>query len=121
MNKTLQLFALLGIFIFSACQSHETDTGLLGDWQGIKWIVEGNDSGRDVSVVTFSFQQDGTYNANYGQQAESGTYYTKEGKLYTHADGQVEKMVQYSYQGTDTIKMVMNRAGTAEDLYLVKK
>lgn len=121
MKKALQIFSLLTLISLFACQKGEVDKGLIGDWQGVKWTVDGKDSRRDVSVVTFSFQKDGTYSANYGQQEEEGLFYTKEGKLYTNAKGQVEKMVQYSYLGGDTLKMVMNRAGTAEDLYLVKK
>jgi hypothetical protein len=121
MKKVFQIIGLLFIPFLFACQPGEMDKGLLGDWRGTKWMVEGKNSGRDVSVVTFSFQEDGTYSANYGQQEEAGTYYTKEGKLYTNAKGQVEKMVKYSYEGGDTLKMEMNRAGTAEDLYLVKQ
>jgi hypothetical protein len=42
-------------------------------------------------------------------------------KLYTHAEEQAEKMVEVALSGTDTLRMKMNRAGTPEELVLIKE
>ncbi|MEZ4948908.1 MAG: hypothetical protein R2769_11245 [Saprospiraceae bacterium] len=118
MKKALSVVTVLGILIFSACQSKTIDPKIPGKWAGYQWMVEGNDSGRDVSGVTFSFEENGNYNANYGDQIEKGTYYTENDKLYTKGEGQIEKMVKYQLTGSDTLMIEMNRQGTYEQLYL---
>ncbi|PIY31807.1 MAG: hypothetical protein COZ08_08155, partial [Bacteroidetes bacterium CG_4_10_14_3_um_filter_42_6] len=75
---------------------------------------------RDVQSVTFMFEENGTYAATFGTQQEAGTYRLEGDKLYTNAQGQVQKMVKLPRLAADTLVMDMNRSGTAETLVLVR-
>ncbi|MEQ8707159.1 MAG: lipocalin family protein [Phaeodactylibacter sp.] len=116
------LLLLFPILLLTSCSTDTSgDTQLTGEWQGVSWMVNEQPSNRDASQVTFEFQPDGTYSASFGTQAEAGSYRVEADKLYTHAEGQAEKMVEVALSGTDTLRMDMNRAGTPEVLVLVKR
>lgn len=108
------------LFLF-ACTDNGSDAQITGDWQGVSWIVNGATSDRDASQVTFSFEPSGTYTGAFGTQEEAGAYRVEGNKLYTHAEGQAEKMVEVALSGTDTLRMLMNRSGTPETLVLVRQ
>ncbi len=108
------------LFLF-ACTDPGSDVQITGTWQGISWIVNGETSGRNANQVTFTFEPTGTYTGAFGTQEEAGTYRVEGNKLYTHAEGQAEKMVEVALSGADTLRMNMNRAGTPEVLVLIKE
>jgi hypothetical protein len=112
---------LLPLFFLFACTDSGSDAQITGEWQGVSWIVNGETSDRDASQVTFSFEPTGTYSGAFGTQEEAGTYRVEGNKLYTHAEEQAEKMVEVALSGTDTLRMKMNRAGTPEELVLIKE
>lgn len=120
MNRFLvtMLFAVL----MTACKSDDKTAQLVGSWQGSSWKVAGSESDRNASEVRFSFLEDGSYTAQYGDQTETGDFYLKGTKLYTTAIGsnKVEKMVQLSTISPDTLVMEMSRVGNAEQLTLVR-
>lgn len=115
-------FSLL-LATLAACIQEDNKALLIGDWQGASWTIGGADSGRDVADVKFSFRENYTYTASYGNSNEQGTYRLTEKKLYTTAEGanQAEKMVELASISADSIVMNMNRVGTAEQLILVKQ
>ena len=116
------LIFLLPILLLTACSdTAQTDTDLTGKWQGIAWLINGETSDRDASQVTFEFQAEGTYSAAFGTISEAGDYWMEGTKLYTHATGQAEKMVETTLNGNDTLRINMNRAGTPEVLVLVRQ
>lgn len=115
------LLLLLPLLFLFACTDNGSDVEVTGTWQGVSWIVNGEKSGRNANQVTFSFEPAGTYTGAFGTQEESGSYRLEGNKLYTNAEGQAEKMVEVSLSGTDTLRMMMNRAGTPETLVLVKQ
>ena len=120
-NKfSFYFFSLLCFLLFS-CGADNSHQKIVGKWQGISWKVEGTESNRNASEVHFEFKADKTYTAAFGQQKEEGTFYLDDTKLYTTAKGQAEKNVQIQLTATDTLVMDMNRAGTLEELVLVKK
>lgn len=119
MKKILPLF--LAFLFFSCGKDNPEDSPLLGKWEGISWVVDGQESGRDASQVTFEFLPTGSYSASFGEQGEQGSFYTQENKLYTTAQGQVQKVVQVMLLGEDTLQMDMNRVGTPEVLTLVRQ
>ena len=119
--KNTILFLALCLFSFLGCSSENNNQRVVGQWQGISWKVKGQPSGRNASNVHFEFNADDTYTASFGQQKEEGAFRLVENKLYTTAKGQAEKMVQVTFLKLDTLVMDMNRAGTVEELVLVKK
>ena len=121
MKKMTYFILLLGFLV--ACQPQpEYKSQLVGAWKGISWAVAGEESGRDAGSVSFVFGTDDTYSARYGSQKETGTYRLKADKLYTTADDEkkIEKMVQFSFRGKDTLLVQMNRMGSPEQLTLLR-
>lgn len=118
--KYLFFFSFIA-FMFSCGNDSSDSEMLIGKWKGISWKVNGKESGRDASQVNFDFLPSGSYLAAFGTQSEKGSFHLKGNKLYTHAEGQVEKMVQVILAGTDTLHMDMNRVGTPEVLTLVRQ
>ncbi|TAK34339.1 MAG: hypothetical protein EPO28_16200 [Saprospiraceae bacterium] len=106
--------------LLPGCQNDEANKLLIGIWRGVEWRVEGKATQRDVQSVTFMFEENGTYAATFGTQQEAGTYRLEGNKLYTNAQGQVQKMVKLPRLTVDTLVMDMNRSGTAETLVLVR-
>jgi len=118
--KNLLLFFSLAFFI--SCGNDASDNSqILGNWKGVSWKVDGKESGRDAGQVNFEFMTNGNYSAAFGSQKEKGVFNLKGNKLYTTAEGQVEKMVQVILSGNDTLLMDMNRVGTPEVLTLVRQ
>jgi Lipocalin-like domain len=117
-NSIIGLFALL---FFAACQEEDQSALIVGQWNASSWTVNGQETDRDEAGVSFTFNADKSYKAAYGAQSESGTFNLKGNKLYTTAENKIEKMVEVTRKGTDTLVMNMNRVGTAETITLVKK
>lgn len=115
--------ALILLFLLSltACKKvNDKNPLLLGTWEGREWLVFGKPSGQDATLVSFEFREDGTYNAIFGQQAESGTWRTDGDKLYTTATGRKEIMVKLLQTDAAILKFEMNRGGQQETLELTK-
>jgi hypothetical protein len=123
--KSISIFFSLflsGLFLLSACGEEQKELPIQGDWQGVSWSVNGKESARDASSVSFSFSRaDNTYRAALGSQVEKGRYRLSGEKLYTTAEGKAEKMVQIALPSPDTLLMQMNRQGDLEELILVKR
>ncbi|HHM21221.1 MAG TPA: hypothetical protein ENJ20_04265 [Bacteroidetes bacterium] len=120
--KTTSLISVCLTFVFLfGCQSENDNQKIVGHWQGISWSVKGQPSGRDAGTVHFEFNADDTYSASFGAQKEEGKFRLVKSNLYTTAKEQSEKMVQVALPSPDTLIMDMNRAGTLEQLILVKR
>jgi lipocalin-like protein len=117
---SLLLFLTGALIILSGCQNDVAKKLLTGTWRGVEWQVDGKATQRDVQSVVFIFEENGTYAATFGTQQEAGTYRLEGDKLYTNAEGQVQKMVKLPRLTADTLVMDMNRAGTAETLVLAR-
>ncbi|MCC6462204.1 MAG: lipocalin family protein, partial [Saprospiraceae bacterium] len=92
-----------------------------GQWQGVSWKVQGEESGRDFGAVRFEFKADDTYSAAFGNQLEKGTFRLSGDKLYTTGENKIEKMVKLTTLSADTLVMDMNRVGVSEALVLAKR
>lgn len=121
LNKMPLFFLTILTITFLSCGSDNSNQRIIGKWQGISWHVKGQPSGRDAADVSFEFNADDTYSAAFGQQKETGVFDLTDNKLYTTATGQAKKMVEIHLPTLDTMVMDMNRAGTMEELILVKK
>ncbi len=115
-------FLFLALLFLASCGSESAiPEAIYGDWQGASWTVEGKDAGRNAEAVHFQFTAPTQYAATFGEQKEQGTFKVEGNKLYTTAEGQIQKMVKILQLTPDTLEMEMNRAGTLENLLLVKK
>ena len=121
MKSKLLLTCFSLIILFSACQENERKALIIGNWQGVDWTLDGVSSERNAQAVFFTFEEGGTYQANFGQDKESGSYRIVSDKLYTTETDKLEKMVQLPMLNADSLIMDMNRVGQAEQLILVRK
>ncbi|MCB0651594.1 MAG: hypothetical protein KDC85_10000 [Saprospiraceae bacterium] len=106
--------------IFTHC-TNENKAQLLGEWQGLSWVVEGQQSSRNAEAVQFSFLENGEYSGSWGDKTEKGVFSLDADKLYTTEEGKLKKMVKIEFTGSDTLVFHMNRMGTEEQLILVRK
>jgi hypothetical protein len=120
-SPSLLLTSLLTLILFSSCGDTHDISQFVGDWKGTSWELTTQGDTRDASQVTFSFTGDHTYEASYGAQSEKGTFRVQLDKLYTTETGKAEKNVSYTFVGTDTLQLEMNRMGDLEVLTLVKQ
>ncbi len=118
--RLLSITLLAGILWVGCNTGESTPPAILGNWTGVLWTVENESSGRDAGAVRFSFDQTKHYEASFGGQQEKGTFKVDGNKLYTTAEGQMQKMVKIIRLGADTLEIEMNRAGTKENLILAK-
>jgi hypothetical protein len=100
-----------------ACKkANDKNPALFGKWKGVEWLVFDKPSSMDATKVHFEFKNDGTYTANFGEQAQNGTWRTDKDKLYTTETGKQEIMVKLlKYDGT-SLDFEMNRGGQKETL-----
>ncbi len=120
MPKLSTITAFVFLLILTNC-TNVKEAQLLGNWQGISWIVDGQESGRNAGEVLFLFENTGIYEGAWGEKMEKGVFELKGDKLYTTEEGKLKKMVEISFSGVDTLVFQMNRMGTDEQLILVRK
>jgi Lipocalin-like domain len=114
-------FLLLGLILFSACNTENKNGALIiGKWQGTAWLVNGQPSSNNAAQTTFTFNDKNLYTFDYAGTVEKGTYKIDHQSLYTTADKQQEMMVYVEKLTTDSLIFNMNRGGQAETLILVK-
>ena len=121
MKKTLTitLFFCSTLYWFSCESPFKTDPNIYGQWHKVSWIID--QTGVEMNVkIDFTFNEDGSYQVDYGNQQEQGIFQIKEDKLYTTADGQAEKFVKIIQLTADSLQFKMNRAGRMETVVLVK-
>jgi hypothetical protein len=122
MKTTVTLLSLIaGLLLFSFCAEKPVpNAAVAGEWKAAAWEVQGVPSPMDKDEVIFTFVLPDAYTASFGTQKEKGTYRVEVDKLYTTAEGQIEKMVGIRQPHPDTLILDMNRQGTQEALILVK-
>ncbi|MEO6759913.1 MAG: hypothetical protein ABIO24_10710, partial [Saprospiraceae bacterium] len=77
----------------TSCQKvNDKNPALLGKWQGEHWLIFDKPSSNDATRVHFEFKADGTYNAQFGNQDQQGTWRTEKDKLFTTETGKEEIM-----------------------------
>jgi len=107
--------------VFASCQkTNDKNPALLGKWQGENWLVFDKPSGNDATKVHFEFKEDGTYNAQFGQQNQEGIWRTEKDKLYTTETGKQEIMVKLLKADVANLNFEMNRGGQKETLEMKK-
>ena len=119
MKYTILFFAL-SLLLVNCQKTNDKNPMLLGKWQGENWLVFDKPSGNDASQVHFEFKEDGSYNAQFGQQNQTGTWRTEKDKLYTTETGKQEIMVKLLRYDGAQLNFEMNRGGQKETLEMKK-
>ena len=115
-------FLFLAVLFLAGCGAESgTPEAIYGNWRGVSWTVEGKEAGRNAASVQFQFEAPKQYTAAFGDQLEKGSFKVDGDKLYTTAEGQLQKMVKIIQLTADTLEMEMNRGGVKENLVLVKE
>ena len=114
--KKLMVVALA---LMLGCASKFNEDQLVGQWAGLEWKDITNDKIIDAQV-SFSFDEDGRYEASSGTSTEKGKYWISGDNLHTIEDGKAEKKVKIAKLRNDSLLLRMNRAGTIEEILLVK-
>jgi len=116
------LWIAFAVFAATSCQkANDKNPALLGKWQGTEWLIFDKPSGMDASKVEFEFKADGSYEAEFADQKQAGTWRTEKDKLYTQETGKQEIMVKLLKIDASSLDFEMNRGGQKETLKLAKK
>lgn len=104
----------------SCSSSANNDKKIIGQWDGVVWMVEGKASKNDALDTHFSFDEKGNYEYNYAGNKETGTYKVENDMLFTKPVNESEIMVKIARITTDSLVFDMNRGGQNESLILVR-
>jgi len=121
MNANYRPFLYFGIVLvlLSSCSSSLDVSLLNGEWKVAAWKVVS--SGKAISQkMDFNFNADKTYVIDYGSQKETGTFYLSGQHLHTKENGGIEKSVRIKHLTRDSMILDMNRAGSLEEIILVR-
>lgn len=122
--RSFHLVIFAFFLIIAACMSDtERAEQVVGEWQGVRWITDGQSVADDPSQVIFVFELPDQYAAIYGSQDEKGTFKVNDGRLYTQSDeeGTAPMMVRFERPQEDTLTLKMNRGGRMETLVLGRR
>lgn len=115
-------FFVIALLALASCQkANDKNPALLGNWQGMEWLIFDKPSGIDAAQVSFEFKDDGTYSARFGDQNQRGTWRTEKNKLYTTETGKQEILVKLLKADGAVLEFEMNRGGQKEVLKLKKQ
>ena len=114
----LPLFALL-LSCGNSKEQTETHRKLKGKWSGVEVTVNGEP--QQGFVVGFNFDTDTSYSYRGGAYEEKGSYYLDGNKLYTQAEGDLEKKVEIAKITDDSLFLNMNQAGADMRMILVRE
>lgn len=118
-NKTiLQLFILVSLAV--GCTSDFEQSKMVGQWKVTTW-VKTKDNTQINAQMDMTFNQDGTYQIDYGEEKERGKYWLSGEFLHTVEEGQSEKKVKIELLQNDSLKIQMNRSGSLESVLLQKR
>ena len=116
-------FVVFFLFIAACVSDVERAEQVAGEWQGVRWITEGQPVTDDPSQVIFVFELPDQYAAIYGSQDEKGTFKVNDGRLYTQSDEEnaAPMLVRFERPHVDTLTLKMNRGGRMETLVLGRR
>ena len=120
MKQLILLLTLILSLTLWACSSSLDASVLPGKWKTIEW--KELSSGKLIpNQLDFTFTSDDKYTVDYGSQKENGTFYLAGEYLHTKEDGAIEKSVRVIKLSKDSMIFEMNRAGSIEQVTLVKE
>jgi len=113
-------FLLLLTALFS-CSDSKNSSLIVGSWQGVEWLVNGNASVNNAKGISFIFTATNQYTYDNSGTIEKGSYKVVNDKLYTTPNDQQEIMVRIAKLTPDSLVFDMNRGGQEETLVLLRK
>jgi hypothetical protein len=119
MKRTFYLL-FLSATLYS-CSNSKYSSLIVGNWQGVEWLVNGNPSANDAKATSFIFTFTKEYTYENSGVIEKGSYKVVSDKLYTTPYDQLEIMVRIAKLTADSLVFDMNRAGQNETLVLIRK
>lgn len=100
--NTLILVFTLAAFV--ACQrANDKNPALLGKWQGTEWLIDKSLPVPGTAQISFEFNEDGTYAAQFGKQKQVGTWRTQKKTLYMKEESKGEVEAELAFQNTPEI------------------
>lgn len=124
MKKSFFWILLLGIFSFlSSCGSIDNEL-IIGSWEGVRVLEEGEELGVNPKEISFYFGKNESYRyestLNY---KEAGSYYIESSYLFTTDtvnQASTEKAVEILLLSPDSLHIKMDDNGKERILKLVK-
>ena len=124
MKKSFFWILLLGIFSFlSSCGSIDNEL-IIGSWEGVRVLEEGEELGVNPREISFYFGKNESYRyestLNY---KEAGSYYIESSYLFTTDtvnQASTEKAVEILLLSPDSLHIKMDDNGKERILKLVK-
>lgn len=114
-----KFLCLLVILLGSACNSLYDAVQLHGQWKVSSWKVVS--SGQPINQkMDFNFNPNESYVIDYGSQKEEGSYYIAGEYLHTKENQGIEKSVLIQKLTKDSLVLNMNRAGSLEEIVLLR-
>lgn len=118
--RTLLPYLTILLLCALACNSVYDITLLHGSWQVASWREVANGYTIDQRM-DFEFNADKSYLIDYGSEKELGSYYLAGEFLHTKEDGGIEKSVRIKSLSSDSLVLNMNRAGSLEEIILIRE
>jgi len=118
--KSFFAFITILSFVIISCGNNYNEVLLHGKWKTHDWTVK--TTGKKVTgQMDFEFNTNGEYLIDYGSQNEKGKYWITADYLHTVETGQSEKSVKVLKLTKDSFHFQMNRAGSLEEVLLLKQ
>lgn len=122
MKKSItSIFFLAILFMVTSCGDTKNNKLIIGNWQALQWLKNGQPSNYKIEGTAFTFNDKGEYTFNYDGTLQKGTYKVENDMLFTTAEKQQEIMVNITKISPDSLVLDMNREGQLETIFLLKK
>lgn len=108
------------IFFFISCGNNFDSELLKGNWKTVEWTVKENNQ-KINAKMDFQFLEEKRYILDYGSELEKGKYWIANSYIHTVEDGKAEKKVKITTLTVDSLVFEMNRAGSIENVVLVRE
>ena len=115
-----QSFLALSFLMLYACSGQYTKEDLRGAWTVKSW-VEFKSKKTISAQMDMTFNPEGKYVVDYGTEKEEGKFWVENDYLHTVENGKAEKKVKIIKLNIDSLVIEMNRAGSIEQVVLVRE
>ncbi len=124
MKYVLHFITGISLLFMFACKAEIDKTLIHGQWKAAAFIENDEVKDMDLSKVSFTFNQDGSYQYHGTlQPQESGRFYVLGRMLFTTdttANQRIEKSVKITQLSTDSLYFQMNAGGVPQGFQLYK-
>lgn len=121
-QATLFIITITIIISLMSCRKDLVEEAeLLGQWECVE--IDKDGATPPLNGLAFEFRKDSTYTlkSKEGIEAQKGTWYTLEDRLYTTPEGGKLMFVVLGRSGDDTLRFHQNRGGMPETWTMVRR